>query len=428
MRSSILSLLTVTFSGLLMPDVAAQTYFYIDGISVDPTEPTTADEITISLEGQLSSTGAHIVSTSYMLMGNIVNITVNAADPGGFTVLVPHTEVVEIGALPAGSYGILVDGDFILDSAPEFQHSFTVTESGSPSCDDLTIVSVQWATFSDTAITVQVTNAGFGFDYPAFVLLTADGDTIAGETPNFFTIGNESWHTLDIHPDADVPVGGFSARLDLWTGFFSELACSWDMTIDLCPASECVTVHPYIGNFGGAMVEGSFAWSVNDDIGSVANGTFMLAGEQQSDEADVCLTPANYTLVVTALQEPAGGQLVIGVGGAGWGDGMQQPFPQVIPSTPVVFDVVPGCFDGANGIDMRDATAELLDIRFVSSGVEVRTMDGNALGPVELRDALGRLVFTTEANDDRLYIALDAFGTYVMRARGSALKFIAGAR
>lgn len=426
MRAALLSFALLSATGLFTIQAKAQTYFYIGGIEVSPAQPTTSDAITISLSGDLSNTGSQITGASWMLMGNIVHITLTATSGPGLSVLVPHTEEIEIGMLPAGSYGILVDGDFILDSAPEPQHSFNVNDAGGPDCDDLTIISVQWATFSDTAITVHITNEEVRFDYPAFVLLTVDGDTIASETTNFFAIANESWHTLDLHPDANVPVGVFPGRLDLWTGFFGELACSWDMTIDLCPSSECVTVHPYIGNFGSAMVDGSFAWSIQDDIGSVANGTFVLDGEQQSDEADVCLTPANYTLVVTALQEPAGGQLVIGVGGVGWGDGVQQPFPQVIPSTPVVFDVVPGCFEGTNGIDTPTAFETLLNIRSVNDGIEVRSTDGKALGPVEMRDALGRLVFITRVNNDHLHIELGAFGPYVIRARDSAVKFIAG--
>ncbi|MBL7950419.1 MAG: hypothetical protein JNM62_01760 [Flavobacteriales bacterium] len=426
MRSVLLSLVAVTFSFLFTQHTAAQTYYYIDAISVDPAEPTTADNITISLAGQLSSTGATIVSTNYMLMGNIVHISVNAADPGGLSVLVPHTEEVEIGTLPAGSYGILVDGDFILDSAPEFQHSFNVTEAGGPNCADLTIVSVQWATFNDTSIWVHVLNEEVGFDYPAFVLLNAEGDTIARETPNFFAIAAESWHTLEIHPGAELPVGEFTGSLHLWTGFFSEFVCSWDMNIDLCPASECVTVHPYIGNFGGAVVDGSFAWSINDDVGSVANGTFALSGEQQSDEADVCLPPANYTLVVTPLQEPAGGQLVIGMGGEAWGDAVQEPFPQVIPSQPLVFDVVPGCFDGMNGIDTQGMYEDLLEVRWLTGTVELRSLDGKTLGVVDVRDVLGRLVFTTNATNDRIRIELSTFGPYVIQARDRAVKFLAG--
>ena len=424
MRTPFLSLIAVTFNALLVPSAIAQTYFYIGTISVDPAAPTTNDGITISLDGQLSSTGASVVSTSFSVVDGIVYITVNAADPGGATVLVPHTEEIFIGSLPAGSYGILVNGDFILDSAPEFQHGFNVSEVWGGTCDDLTIASVQWAAFSDEVIIIHVLNEGDGFSYPTFVLLNAVGDTIARETPNVIGMGPESWHSLSLNPDVEVPVGEFAATLHLWTNFFSEQACSWEMTVDLCPASECVTVFPYIGNFGGAIVNGSFAWSINDDAGAVANGTFVLTDEQQSAQAEVCLTPASHTLVVTPLQEPAGGQLVIGVGGEAWSDAVQQPFPQVIPSEPLEFDVVPRCFDTGNAITPNERNSDLLEVRSVPGGVEVRTGNGSPLGQVELLDVLGRMIHVTSTSTDRLRIGTPASGPYLLRARGTAVKFL----
>ncbi|HRF79325.1 MAG TPA: hypothetical protein PL070_04490, partial [Flavobacteriales bacterium] len=186
MRSTFLSLVTLLCGGFATSTAVSQTYFYINTISIEPVEPTSYDAITVSLTGDLSSSGASVVSTSYMLMGNIVHITVNAVDNGGLGVLVPHTEEVFIGVLPEGSYGILVDGNFILDSAPEFQHGFNV--SGGLGCDALDIVAIQWATFNDSTIVLKVTNSDIGFDYPGFVLLDANGDTLAVETVNFFAI------------------------------------------------------------------------------------------------------------------------------------------------------------------------------------------------------------------------------------------------
>lgn len=408
--------------------VNAQTYFYISTISVSPAEPTENDAITISLTGDLSSTGSFVVSAEYMLMSNIVHITVTAADNGGLSVLVPHTEEVSIGTLPEGSYGILVDGTAIDDSAPEFQHSFNVS-GGGPSCDDLDPISVQWGMFSDTAITVHVTNAASGgFDYPGFILFDANGDTLAMETTNLFGISIDSWHTLSIHPDAEIPSGEFTGRLELWTGFYDVLACTWDQSFDLCPAAECVTVHPYMNNFGDGLVEGSFSWTVNDEDGTVASGVFELTGEIQSGIADACLTPGSYELVVTPLQGPGGGQLVMGVGGEAWSDDVQQPLLQGIPTAPLSFEVVPGCFDGTNGIAPQESSLPLYGIRIEASGIDVRSSDGKALGPIEVRDALGRLVHTANTAHDRLHIELNAFGPYMLRARNSAMKFVAGGR
>lgn len=403
-----------------------QTYYYINSIQVEPAEPTTAHQISISLVGDLSSTGSLITSVSHIIMGNTVHLTVNAASGGGLSVLVPHTEVIDIGQLPAGTYSILVDGIATADLAPENQHSFVVSEAGGANCEDLTIASIQWATFTDTAIMVHVLNEEVGFDYPGFILFDANGDTLASEVVNLFAIGMDSWHTLVLHPDAEIPNGEFTGTLELWTGFYTDLACTWQRPIDLCPATECVTVHPYIGNFGGALVSGTFQWSISDENGPVASGTFNLSGEDQSDMADVCLPLGGYELLVIPPLEPTGGQLVMGVGGEDWGADVQQPLPQMMPFTPMPFTVVPACSNGTNGIEQGSADAPLLDIRPVGAGVDVRSLDGSVLGPVEVRDALGRLVFTTNATSDRLRIELPAFGPYFIQAREQMAKFFAG--
>lgn len=405
--------------------VNAQTYFYINSISVSPAEPTESDAITISLTGDLSSSGAYVVSAEYMLMSNIVHITVTAADNGGLSVLVPHTEEVPIGTLPEGSYAILVDGTGVLDSAPEFQHGFNVS-GGGPNCTDLDLISVQWATFSDTAINVNVSNASIGFDYPGFILFDANGDTLAKETVELFAIGEESWHSLRIHPDADVPSGAFTGRLELWTGFYNDLACTWEQSFDLCPASECVTVYPYLGNFGDALVTGSFSWSVNNNAGPVMNGTFTLAGENQSDMADVCLSPGSYAFVVTPLQEPGGGQLYMGVGGAAWSDDVQQILSPATPSAPLVFDVLPGCSDGTNGVDELNDRAGSLDIRTYAGGLDLRTMNGISLGAVTLVDAVGRTIYEIRTTSDRIRIPLNTSGVFIVSTDAARVKVIVG--
>ncbi|MBK6777283.1 MAG: T9SS type A sorting domain-containing protein [Flavobacteriales bacterium] len=135
-----LALLCLPFLG------SAQTYFYINSISVDPPAPTTSDPVTVTVHGDLSSTGAYIVSSNAQVFGNIVAISIVAADPGGFTVLVPHNEVFSLGLLPAGTYTMYVDSlGHVWDMASGPQHVFTVTGS----------TAVQEVTGGDVAIGVQ---------------------------------------------------------------------------------------------------------------------------------------------------------------------------------------------------------------------------------------------------------------------------------
>ena len=64
---------------------------------------------------------------------------------------------------------------------------------GQDPCDDLLITSVQYSPFTDTVIVVQVeNNSSSGFQYPGFVLISTNGDTVAKEQVDLFGIGQES--------------------------------------------------------------------------------------------------------------------------------------------------------------------------------------------------------------------------------------------
>ncbi len=427
MRSILLSLFLVTTTACLSLVVHAQTYFYVGSIAVVPAEPTTSDVITIALTGDLSSSGASIVSTNYMLMDNIVHITVNATDAGGLGVLVPHTEEVEIGNLPEGAYGILVDGDFILDSAPENEHSFNVV--GGQDCSTLTVGSIQWATFNDTSIVVNVTNTTSGFDYPGFILLNEAGDTIAIESVNLFAIAGESWHTLTVQPDVVVPNGAFNAELQLWTDFYGEQACTWNLEEELCPEEVCVTIFPYLINTGGAIALGDFDWTITDANGSeVASGTFTLTMKLPNVQEEVCLPVGEYQFSVTPLQEPTGGQLTMGIGGLEWSADVSQPFPQGIPTGPLPFSLVPACFDGTNGLDEAPRRALPFIVSTGTTGIELIATEGRQLGAVTLMDPLGRMVYTQKVNGDRVQIPVATMGAYVVQVDQHRVKLFAGSR
>ncbi len=126
---------------------SAQTYFYINSITVDPAQPTTNDVITITVHGDLSSTGAYIVSSSATVIGNSVELNIVAADPGGFTVLVPHEVDFTVGPLPANNYTIVMSttsvGVWDLAQLPD--HLFTVSGN----------TAVAEATRGDALITIQ---------------------------------------------------------------------------------------------------------------------------------------------------------------------------------------------------------------------------------------------------------------------------------
>lgn len=407
---------------VLLGNVAlqAQTYFYIGSIEVAPAEPTTEDAITIRLHGDLSNTGSSINSVSHILMGNIVHITVQATSGPGLDVLVPHSEEIMIGNLPAGPYGILVDGAFILDSAPEFQHGFNVSGAGGEDCSTLEVQSVRWASFSDTAIVVHVTNSAIGFSYPGFILFNDAGDTLALEQVNYFAIGNDSWHTLSIHPGADLPSGSFDARLELWTGFYDILACSWELSLDLCPAEECVAVFPYLQNVGGGIAIGTFTWRFFEDGNEVATGAFSLTSEQQMDQTGVCLAPGSYQMEVTMDQEPTGGQLIYGVSGEGYQPGPSE-FVSQLPPTLLSFQVLPPCAVITNSVPDQSIASDLR-LDGGSEGFFLRSLSGNPLGAVRVFDAKGILVFESLVSSSEVKFPQAGAGFYFIHVRDEVLR------
>mgnify|MGYP003380544059 CR=1 FL=1 len=412
---------------LISVAVKSQTHFYINAIAVDPQAPTTTDIVSIDLIGDLSSTGAFVSSATAVVTGNTVSISITAEDPGGATVLVPHTEPIAIGMLPAGDYEIVVLGTNVNDFAVPSDHQFTVT-GGSP-CDDVVIDFVRWAAFSDTALTVHVFNNSTElFDYPGFVLLDMDGDTLAKETVNFFGIALESTHTLTIHPGAVIPVGTSSYELQLWTGFYEEQACAWQLNLDLCPAPPCEPMMVGLQNFGNALTIGDFDWVVMDaDMQSVGNGQLTLTDSVQYDWDTVCLPPGQYRLLLTPLQQSTGGQPYFGVDQIetfGWFRGPNTPLVGEAP-VELLFEFYPACVDGSNTVQEIDH-GQGFRLDQYNDGIELMNLNGKAIGIVEVFDANGRMVLSKNGTSNTLQIDLGRFssGLMIVRASGVAHRFI----
>lgn len=419
----------LTLLGLLLTIILkAQTYFYIDQIAIVPPNPSTSDDVSIQLIGNLSSSGSYIVSAGAQVNGSIIALTVTAASTGGLTVLVPHTETISVGQLPAGDYTIAfsLNSFGILDGAPAPQHAFTVTE-GDP-CSNLELVSVQWHAFTDTAIVVHVQNNNMVnelFDYPNFILFDASGDTLAKETMNFFGIAEDSWHILELHPDATPPADPFIGTLELWTAFGAVMACTWQLPVDLCPTDECSALHVTMQNLGGAIPIGTYAWALMDeDFNQVAVGQLELAPFQQYDADTVCVPPGIYGLVCSPNQPPTGGNPVIAAAIHNSVTG---------PSMSVSWDIPPGilplsfyapCIDGTNQIN--DLNEPQFLARPTPQGLSLQRLDGRAIGQVELFDAQGRLVHASFGTTDRLLIPLSSSGMHLLRTDKATLKVVTG--
>lgn len=394
--------------------LASQTYFYVDNIVVSPTSPTTADNISISLVGGLSSTGAYVATTSVSVVGSTVELTVNCADPGGLAVIVPHTEVIPIGQLPAGTYTIDLSGTGLGDFAPAPEHVFAVSGGGSP-CDSLFIMELQYGAFDDSTVNVTVENySSTLFDYPGFILLDDNGDTIAIETVNYFGIGaGPQLHTLSIGQGAVLPSGNFTGTLQLWTDFYTALACEFPIDQSLCPTGPCSPLTISIANTGGAMVNSTFVWEVLDSLGVTSLATGQLAlGAAQMDTANLCLPPGIYLLQMSQ-PAPSGGQLFMGVADQPYGaPSISQAFVQGTTNT-MVLPFYPLCADFSNSMPETGPNKELT---VVLSGNQLLISAGSRLGRLVVYDLQGRELISAQANTTVHALDLDglAAGSYVI--------------
>jgi hypothetical protein len=406
---------------------SAQTYYYINSISVDPPAPTTSDPITITLHGDLSATSSYIISANHTVVGNTVYITVDAGTTGiGFPVLTPQDTTFNIGTLPAGTYTINVSGTAIWDMATPPEHQFTVIASGLTACDSLEI-DVQWAPFTDTALVVHVLNHGNGqYNYPNFIFYDAGGDTLAKETVNFFAIiaGGQSWHTLDIQPGVTIPSGTFSGGLELWVLFGDSIACSFPFIDDLC-GPTCDTLVPFMVNTGGALVTANIAWSIiSDSTGSViGSGTFDLNPlEQQDFDTVECVPPGAYTLIVNHPLA-VGGQLQISAQAGGnflaslpWETFTQDGIPDSLS-----FEWYPGCYDSSNGIKPLPVNGSI-QLMMEGEQLQLAASDGKALGDALLLDINGRVLahYRMPGSSGSLDLSGIAHGTYLLWLRDRA--------
>ena len=422
MRSSLLSLILLCFTF-----ANAQTYFYIGQIAVQPQAPTENDAITIDLIGDLSSTGASVASATASVSGQVVTLAVTAIDVGGLTVIVPHTETISLGQLAAGDYTIVIDGTNTDDLAPVEQHAFTVTGGGDlAACDSLELLSIQWHPFADTAVVVRVGNTSSElFDYPNFILFNNEGDTLAIENTNFFGISQDSWHVLRIVDNATLPSAPFTGTLELWTGFTTSLACSWELSIDLCPSQECVTVYPQLQNQGGGLPIGTYDWSITGQNGaSAGSGVFELSAEFELDTDTICLVPGTYTMSVTPNQQPMGGAPFYSITAEGGLSSAALPVYTLI-TEPLIFEFLLPCADGANSV-IDQPSGSHFNVQQRERTLLISFPNGQSMGSVELFDTQGRQVYQTVSNSNTVTIDLgaDPSGIYLVRTRNATQRIL----
>jgi len=298
---------------------------------------------------------------------------------------------------------------------PAFANGQT-PRSPTPACDSLLITSLQWAPFSDTALELHVFNYSTTlFDYPGFLLYDQNADTVAKEEVYYFGLPLESDHLLTVHQGTVIQSGPFFGSLELWTGFYASQACVKNAYYDLCPSSPCISLSPYLINYGAPVVNTTLNWNITDALNNnVGIGTFFLNGGQQSAQGTLCLAPGHYTLHVS-YSGSLTAQLHYGLTTGN----MISQMPETLFVSGVVNDMpftfFGPCMPGGNGIAETHAPT-LLHWRIEDDRLIVDTGDGTSIGAYDLIDAIGRTVQHGSSPSTTTTIAIGGFasGAYVL--------------
>ncbi|MCF8464688.1 MAG: T9SS type A sorting domain-containing protein [Flavobacteriales bacterium] len=303
-----------------------------------------------------------------------------------------------------------------------FLFLFSSTAFSQTACDSLDIISVQYSPFTDSVIVVSVenNNTEIIFDYPGFVLIDNNGDTLAKETVNYFGIGQQSVHSLTVRPGVQNPLENFVGVLQLYTGFFSDFACEWQLNEPLCSTNECDSLILAFENWGGALVLGDFAWSLLDSADVVIeSGTFSMEAQGQHWEERFCLPKGMYSYTLIALGEPTGGGPTMTASAGVWYNSptIQQYFSWFDnDSSTLEIPLFMNCFgvQPPNGIEEQETE----NIEIVRNGNSLSVRSEKQMQQIELYAVDGKLMGTYAPKSNLILLPTELpHGLYFVRVK-----------
>ena len=274
-------------------------------------------------------------------------------------------------------------------------------------CDSLEIVNVEYWPFADSVIAVYVDNQSSNlFAYPGFVLFDANGDTVAKEIVNYFGIGPfDQVHLLQVKQGVQVQES-FSGTLELWSGFYSNMECTYNKQIELCPDTTCTEIFLNLANNGGAIAIATFTWDIKNLAGAVQySGTMELTGTQQHDVDSLCLPYGSYIIEFNSAQQPMGQVWATTYTGIFYPNGPGGQF--IINNTILDLDFYEACFD-PNSIEEPTNTLNIQ--AFVNNDLlHISNLKGKAIGNILIYDAIGRLIIKEQSQKSTAQIDLSKY-------------------
>ena len=113
-------------------------------------------------------------------------------------------------------------------------------------CEDVSVLGVHVNPFNMNELILHGFNASESeiFSYPGWRLYDTSGVLIAEEQVDLFGIIEHSIHSLNLFEPLDYSIQSFEGTLELWTGFYDVLECTYDLEVFPWRVDEAVT-EPY---------------------------------------------------------------------------------------------------------------------------------------------------------------------------------------
>jgi len=186
---------------------------------------------------------------------------------------------------------------------------FSIHGISQNACDSLEIVRVNVDAFFENQLNITLlnTNTQEIFDYPGFRVFD-ENDNLIGEEEDlfFFSIIGESTHSIifDTNDFPFVEDEEYVFKFELWTNFYTELACSFEVTASPIPTlEECIPVAITFLEFSTEEV--SYDWQLTDFWGNIIQEeTLVFSNNVGSITRNVCLDQSCFFLNASSTLVP----------------------------------------------------------------------------------------------------------------------------